>query len=409
MIIAEAVMVPLSAHLATLPVAAAISGQVSMVGVLTNAVAGPFVGPATVLGFAAAGLSLLSPSLAGLVGWAACWSAQPILWTAQVGARLPGAAWTWPTSPVALGLLAAGCLLLALLMPRIARSPWVTLGLAVLMIIGVLRAPVQPGWPPRNWLMVACDVGQGDGLAVRSGAHQAVVIDTGPDPAPMRRCLDQLGIRRVPLLILTHFHADHVGGLGGVFSGRQVERIWTSPYASPPAEAADIEQTARAKRIPVDVPAVGARVRVGAVDIAVVGPVDRRPTPLLSDEGQSSLENDLSITAVITVDGVRVLFSGDLEPEEQRQVLATGADLHADVLKVPHHGSSRQDPAFIAATRARFAIASAGVDNSYGHPAPRTMRLLQGDGMTPVCTCTLGSIAVTRSDGRLAMVSQRGP
>jgi competence protein ComEC len=90
-------------------------------------------------------------------------------------------------------------------------------------------------------------------------------------------------------------------------------------------------------------------------------------------------------------------------------VLATGADLHADVLKVPHHGSSRQDPAFIAATRARFAIASAGVDNSYGHPAPRTMRLLQGDGMTPVCTCTLGSIAVTRSDGRLAMVSQRGP
>jgi competence protein ComEC len=236
-----------------------------------------------------------------------------------------------------------------------------------------------------------------------------VVIDTGPDPAPMRRCLDQLGVRVVPLLVLTHFHADHVGGLAGVLRGRRVQRLWTSPYPSPPAEAAAVRRTAADDRIPVDVPPVGTHVRVGAVDIAVIGPVDRRATPLLSDDGQSSLENDLSLTAMITVDGTRVLFSGDLEPEEQRRVLATGTDLHADVLKVPHHGSSRQDPAFIAATGARLAIASAGVDNSYGHPAPRTMRLLEGDGMTAVCTCRLGSVAVTRSGGRLTMVSQRGP
>lgn len=418
MIIAESIMVPLAAHLATLPVAAAISGQVSMVGILTNAVAGPFVGPATVLGFAAAGLSLLASAPAALAGRLACWSAQPILWTAHVGAGLPGASWTWPLTPVALGLLAGACLALAWSMPVVARRPWATGLLMLAMIIGVLRAPVQPGWPPRNWLLVACDIGQGDGLAVRTGDRQAIIIDTGPDPLPMRRCLDQLGIQRVPLLIMTHFHADHVGGLAGALSGRRVERIWVSPYPSPRYEERTVEATAAGLHIPVSTPGPGVRARIGAATLLVIGPVDRGPVPAITADGQSSTENDLSLVIMITVGAVRMLLAGDVEPEEQHRILQTRVDLRADVLKVPHHGSSRQDAGFIAATGARVAIASAGRHNSYGHPAPRTMQLLRDDGMTAVCTCTSGSIAVvagnpgrggTAGAGReIGLVAQRG-
>ena len=73
---------------------------------------------------------------------------------------------------------------------------------------------------------------------------------------------------------------------------------------------------------------------------------------------------------------LRLLLTGDVEPPGQRASCGSGADLRADVLKVPHHGSSRQDPAFFAATGARLAVASAGLDNDYGHPAPRTVQLV---------------------------------
>ncbi|OEV19857.1 hypothetical protein AN220_28260, partial [Streptomyces nanshensis] len=74
------------------------------------------------------------------------------------------------------------------------------------------------GWPPAGWRMVACDVGQGDALVLaldgeRGGAAGAVVVDAGPEPDAVDRCLRDLGVRSVPLVVLTHFHADHVAGL----------------------------------------------------------------------------------------------------------------------------------------------------------------------------------------------------
>ena len=109
-VVADAVAVPLAAHLATLPVVAAISGQVSLSGLFANAVAGPFVGPATVLGFAAAGLSLVTATGAAVCGFGAAWCAQAIIWVAHYGAQLPGSAWPWPATPSALAWLAAGAL-----------------------------------------------------------------------------------------------------------------------------------------------------------------------------------------------------------------------------------------------------------------------------------------------------------
>ena len=70
--------------------------------------------------------------------------------------------------------------------------------------------------------MVACDVGQGDGLVLNAGRGSAMVVDAGPDPRAMDGCLRRLGVERVPLLVLTHFHADHVDGLAGVVHGRRV-------------------------------------------------------------------------------------------------------------------------------------------------------------------------------------------
>src|SRR4029453_10217673 len=110
---------------------------------------------------------------------------------------------------------------------------------------------------------------------------------------------------------------------------------------------------------------------------------------------------------MVNTAGVRVLLTGDVEPPGQQAIMSAGVDLHADVLKIPHHGSAQQESAFIAASRARLAIASAGLDNDYGHPAPRTVQLVRSLGMTLLRTDQNGSIAVRVRQDRLAAVTQR--
>lgn len=406
-LVAESVAVPVAAQLATLPLVAAISGRVSVVGVVANAFAGPFVGPATVLGFAAAGLSLASPVAASVAGFGAAWSAQMILWVSHLGARFPGASWHWPSSPqslLVLGLLSVG---IGWAMPHLLVRPWLTLTLTFVLVLGFVRAPVQPGWPPTGWVLISCDVGQGDGLVVRVGEGAALVVDAGPDPASMGRCLDQLHVTSVPLLVLTHFHADHVSGLSGVFARRQVREVWVSPRGSPSLEAAKVRAEAKLHGVPVKVPAMGAQGQLGEVSWRVLGPMGRPVGTLAAGtDGESAGENDSSVVLQVTVRGIRILLTGDVEPAGQDAILASGADLRVDVLKLPHHGSAHVDPAFIAATHARVAIASAGLHNDYGHPAPRTVQLVQDLGMTLLRTDLDGSVAIQTLHGELAAVTQ---
>ncbi len=409
-IVAESVAVPLAAHLATLPVVAAISGQVSVAGLAANALAGPFVGPATVLGFAAAGTSLVSGGLAAVFGFGAAWSAQAIITVAHLGAGLPGASWRWTVTPWSLAWLGLASCFAGLATAYVLARPGLALLLAAVMTAGLVAGPVQPGWPPRGWIFVACDVGQGDGLVLRAGPASAVVVDTGPDPAAMKRCLDQLGVRQVPLLLLTHFHADHVDGLDGVAAGRRLSHIWVSPLAAPAYEAVAVADRARRAGADLVSPGVGDTAAVGAVHLRVLGPVGPFGAPGGVGEvpdAESSAPNDNSLVVLAELDGIRLLLTGDIEPPAQRAILASGADLRAEVLKVPHHGSARQEADFLAATGARIAVVSAGQDNDYGHPAPRTQHLLRSRGMTLLRTDQGGSVAVLLRRGRLAAASQR--
>jgi competence protein ComEC len=404
LIIAESIAVPLAAQLATTPVVAAISDQVSISGLVANALAGPFVGPATVLGFAAAGASLINGTVAALLGFGAAWCAQMIIWIATIGAQLPGSNWHLPLTPLTLSWLGISSLLLGLSVAYVLARPWLSLLLAGLMIICLCGSPHQPGWPPRDWMLVVCDVGQGDGIVARTAHRSAVVIDSGPEPAAMRGCLDRLRITQVPLLIITHFHADHVGGLVGVMQHRRVGHLWTSPSAPQGPLAAIVRDQAVRHGIPMSAPLPGTRASVGEAELQVLGPVDH----VAPDQDDSSQQNDSSLVIMIKVAGLRLLLTGDVEPPGQQAILRTGAELRADVLKIPHHGSAQQDPAFIAATHARLAIASAGIDNDYGHPAPRTVQLVRSLGMTLLRTDEDGSVAVRLGGGeRLAAVTQR--
>jgi competence protein ComEC len=396
--VAEAVAVPLAAQVACAPVVVAISAQASLASVPVNIVVAPVVAPATVLGAAAAAVSLVSPSAAGVVGWLAGLPASWIVLVAEHGAELPGAVVVWPGG--AAGVLTAIAMALgaAALLPVLLRRQWWSVFGALLLGAAILLRPPVPGWPPAHWLVVACDVGQGDALALRAGPTAAVVIDAGPDPPLVERCLDSLDIERVPLLVLTHFHADHVAGLPGVLDGRRISRVLLSPLEDPAKYANDVRGSLEAAGTPVMAARAGDDIRVGEIlRLRVIWP--RR---IIAD---GSAPNNASIVLDATVDGIRMLLAGDVEPEAQRAIVGAEPGLRADILKVPHHGSAHQETEMLTELGAEVGLVSAGAGNTYGHPAPETLRVLEKSGVQVFRTDVDGPIAVVRTEDGLGVMT----
>ena len=234
-----------------------------------------------------------------------------------------------------------------------------------------------------------------------AGAAGVVVVDAGPDPRLMDRCLRRLGVHKVVMVVLSHFHADHVEGLPGVLRGRRVGEIVVGPYGEPAAERARVLRWAAAARVPVRVVTVGEQVSVGPLAWRVLWP--RRVI-----EGEGSAPNNASIVMLVHVAGVRLLLCGDVEPPAQRALLETWAARPVDVLKVAHHGSAYQSPELLAAVRPRVAVISVGANNDYGHPAPRTLRALQRLGALVRRTDRDGTVAVVGPAARLRVVGGPG-
>jgi competence protein ComEC len=401
--LAEAIAVPAAAQLACTPLIAAISGQVSLVAVAANLLAAPAVGPATVLGLAGGALTLVwtSPGrvVASLAGWCVAW----IVTVARHGAAVPTAAVGWGQGPVALAVLTGLSLVVALGAPRLLRRRTTGAACAAVLTLAVLVRVPTPGWPPTGWLMVMCDVGQGDGLVLNTGlAHTAVVVDAGPDPRLMDRCLTGLGIRRVPLVVLTHFHADHVDGLPGVLSGRRVDAIEVTRLADPPEGVALVRRAAAAAGLtPAFAPYARTR-RIGALELEPVWPLPGSPTV---GPGDGSTANNASVVILARIRGVTIFLGGDVEPEGQATLATMLPGLRVDVLKVPHHGSRYQDLPFLWSLRARLALISVGADNDYGHPAAETVSGLAATGERVLRTDLDGSIAVVERGGRLSAVT----
>jgi competence protein ComEC len=396
--LAGALAVPAAAQVACGPVVVAISSSLGLLSVPANLLAVPAVAPATIAGVLAALLAPISMPLAQAAAWLGWLPAAWLVLVARVGAGLPGAALPWPAGARGALLLVAATLALGLAL-RIRRSRRVLVaGLAGVAVAVTGLALLRPAWPPSGWFLVACDVGQGDAVVLNAGPGAAVVVDAGPDPAAVDRCLSRLEVTRVPLVILTHDHADHVDGLPGVLRGRSVALVQVGPLDEPEHQAREVAEQARRAGVPVARPALGERRTVGPLSWEVLAPGRRFA-------GTSSDPNNSSLVLRLTVGPTTVLLTGDVEPEAQRDLLDRGLDLRADVLKVPHHGSDAQEPAFLDAVGASVVLTSVGEGNTYGHPSRRTLGHLSARGAQSYRTDRDGDIALTHRGGRLVVVA----
>lgn len=405
--LAEALAVPAAAHLVTAPVVAGMAGAVSLVAVLANLLAAPVVAPATVLGVLAA---LVAPVSSWPAEWLVRLAGPEVDWlilVARHASRVPGATIDWPTGWWG-GLLLVACALLLFAALRHRRLR-VVVGavLTGLLVVVIPVRVISPGWPPPGWAMVACDVGQGDALVLATAeAGRAVVVDTGPEPGPLAGCLDRLDVSRVPLVVLSHLHADHVGGLEAVLGDRTVGAVGVSPAREPAWAWEEVREAAGAAGVPIVQLDAGRRLAWPGLTIEVLAPAEREVMPEAEAEGTEI--NNASLVLRAATPAGRILLSGDVELAAQASLLGSRVDLSAEVVKVPHHGSRYTSPELFTAVRARIAVVSVGVGNRYGHPSRTTLRAIGRTGALVVRTDTDGDAAIVPHEGGPRAVT-RGP
>jgi competence protein ComEC len=349
--------------------------QVSVVGLLANLVAIPWV---TLVVTPLALLGVLAHPLWTVAEWALwplmAWLTWLVSW--------PMASLTWPAVPWPAGVAAvAGGVLLAL------RWPWgLRLAGVPLLASFALWAPGRP--PEGQFELLAADIGQGSATLIRTARH-ALLFDAGPrysatsdaGSRELTPLLTALGVR-LDGVMLSHRDIDHTGGAAAVLQAQPGAWLMESETQSPQGVTGHIPLLCQA----------GQAWDWDGVHFQVVHPPASRYTETTNTNARSCL---LRVSAQ-QGRGAAALMTGDIEARQERELVAgasaSGLDLHADVLLAPHHGShSSSSPAFIAAVHPRFALAQAGYRNRYHLPNPEIVARYRAAGVNFIATPACGA------------------
>ena len=351
--------------LALTPLGLLLFGQVSLVGLLANVLAIPWVT-----------LVVTPLAFAGVV-WAplwqaAAWGVQGLAWVLQWLAAWPWAQVWVPAAPLWAGMAGvAGGVLLAL------RLPWQVRALGLPLLLPVLLW--QDARPvPGRFELLAADVGQGNAVLVRTATH-TLLYDAGPRYSrvsdagarvlvPLLRALGE----RVDVLMLSHRDSDHTGGAFAVLAQQPQARLTGSIAGDPTLQALG----------PAAPCLAGQRWQWDGVDFELLHPLP--DTMGKGPQGQRS--NALScVLRVVDAHGTAALLAGDIEAAQEQALVARGAALQADVLLVPHHGSKTSSSApFLDAVQPRTALVQAAYRSRFGHPAPEVLQRLRERGIAVV-------------------------
>jgi competence protein ComEC len=392
--LAGALAPPIAAMVFCAPILVALSGYLSPMSIFANLLAAPFVAPITIVGFIAALVSPFAPVITVILILIIKFPAGAIVAIAHWSAGFPVLAIHSGTIGFAIVAVLAGSIWLF-------KKHWRQIT-AVLVVVILSLAWIQR-WPAGDWQIANCDVGQGDSMVINLHKGQGIVIDVGPDPVAVDKCLRNLGITEIPLLILSHFHADHVGGLSGLVQSRDVGQVWISNNLEPLLEST--HSLALLNQSEIVTVQKGFVSQIAGIQFEVLWP-ENVTKNFASMPGDGSMINNSSIAVLATSADWSLFTAGDLEPPAQNEIL--GSVREVDIYKVCHHGSKYQDKELMSALSAQIAVISVGAKNSYGHPAPETIEYLTRLGTQVVRTDVDGAVAITAKQHHLRVRKSKG-
>ena len=284
---------------------------------------------------------------------------------------------------------------------------WVTgwrlvafLALAAVVVWLALR-----GLPDGRLHVYFLDVGQGDAILVQAPDGRQILVDGGPSPTAL---LNELGDvlpfwdRSLDLVVLTHPDGDHITGLIPLLDHYRVGQVLDVRQSESAPEAAPWLKVLAALGVSRTLAQRGMRLPIGDVQVTVL-----HPGPVLLT-GTASDDNNNAVVLRLDYGQTSFVLTGDAESEAEADMIAAGLPLHADVLKVGHHGSNgASSPAFIATVAPRLVVIPVGADNKFGHPHPAVLERLKG--VEVLRTDQNGRIEVVSDGQRLSVNMQRTP
>ncbi len=401
-----------------LPLMARDFHRIPLSGPLVNLAAVPLTGVVVPLGFLTLATGLLFPALGKILAAPLAWLTMLLIHIVQWFAHFSRWSYRVPGPPfwlIAFFFIAA--LLLATAF-RIKHAVWKRLawGSCLAWMMGALTVAIYPfgsQWARGKLEVTVLDVGQGDALFVVSPGGKTMLIDGGgafggfsgheqnngidPGEEAVSPYLWSRGFQKLGVVALTHAHQDHLGGLTAILENFQVEKLWIGREVSSPA-LANLEEIAKARQIPIEHELRGKSFSWDGIEGAFLWP------EILTEEIAPSAKNNDSLVLRLRYRNRSMLLPGDAEKQAEQEILAENpADaMHADVLKIGHHGSKNStSPEFLAAVQPRVGIISAGEDNLYGHPNAELLERLAKANVRILRTDRDGAIHVLTDGTRL--------
>jgi competence protein ComEC len=444
---AEILSVPIVAQMGCYPVLLLMTDYITPYAPVANVLVIPAIEPATILSLLSCLLSGVWPWLALLLARAAGFCTEIIASVATHMSNLPGAKVAWPTG-LRGALILYAILTLIIIIPQLYKFAYkriskrnlpeynslkgkLTRGrkvahdilvnklykahrvqfLSIFLVVVILASSTiyvrsELGWftsIPKNWLIVACNVGQGDAALIRTGSTSAIMVDAGPGDTstggePAANCLKRAGVKVVDAFVVSHYHDDHIAGLDQVLDTAIFKKALLNPVKSPMRNHQHLVKLFEEKSIPIEyandqMRNVGECEERGQFcakyDILsiwdnlgkggeVVETVPKGDSTLEDDR-----ENDSSLAMLFDINGVRYFTAGDLEQKGASaalKALQKEGVQNVDVMKVNHHGSKTQNAALVKLLHPMVSIYMSG-ENTYGHPAKDTLKLTSDEGL----------------------------
>jgi len=404
-----------------LPLMAREFHRISVLGPIANLLVVPLTGVIVPVGF-------LCLALAVGVPFAAASVAHPLVWLTMLQqhmvsllAAIPHGSYRIPGPPgwVIVAFFVVAILLTMRLRSDETRPPWETRTLAaVLFVLCVVIAvyPFRPAVAAGKLEMTVLDVGQGDSILVVSPQGSTLLIDgggvfegfrgreehLGPDPGEeaVSAYLWSRGFKKLDAVALTHAHQDHIGGLSAVLQNFRVSRLLVGRDTAAPAFGR-LTRLAAGLHVLVEHERRAQSFTWDGVQVDVLWP------EIEPEEIAPQAKNNDSLVIRLKYGDRTILLPGDAEKQVEYTMLDENepAFLHADVLKVGHHGSKNSTmPEFLSAVAPQVSIISAGEENPYGHPSPELLERLEGSGTRIFRTDVNGAVRVV-TDGHSLQVS----